>query len=186
MRQMKSNATPSQEKSMRPLTPSVLKTFSFGLAIAASAALAPSAHAALCDDYVKTAKVQVDANANQQCGFSGPRWTSDLNAHKSFCEGNERAKNLAIINSEQSARQQSLASCGVYGNCDNYVSAALRSAASNTSQHCGFTGPRWIADANAHRAFCDGNKRVGNFAAIRGEEDARQKDLNTCGPQPKL
>ena len=57
-------------------------------AILGAAALVPAASAqqfANCEVYVKKALEQHKLNVDRKCGFTGPAWSMDLNAHLSWC-----------------------------------------------------------------------------------------------------
>jgi hypothetical protein len=58
------------------------------VALAAVAGIASNAFAqANCATYGKLALQQQQQNAEAKCGFSGPEWSSDLQAHINWCGG---------------------------------------------------------------------------------------------------
>ena len=62
---------------------------------------------ASCEVYAKIALVQTEANRKYQCGFTGPRWTSDGLAHFRWC----RFVSRSLIREEQRARAKDLQEC---------------------------------------------------------------------------
>ena len=57
-----------------------------GAAMLGTLMLAPHASAqANCDWYAKTALKQQQENEQRKCGFKGPEWSLDLEAHMSWC-----------------------------------------------------------------------------------------------------
>jgi hypothetical protein len=43
---------------------------------------APAADPGFCDGYAKEASHKVKLNEKLKCGFQGPRWNKDTNAHR--------------------------------------------------------------------------------------------------------
>lgn len=56
-----------------------------GLTFLGALALNPAAAFANCDWYVKTSLEQQQRNLKMKCGFSGPEWSVDKNAHAAWC-----------------------------------------------------------------------------------------------------
>ena len=73
--------------------------------------IAPAAASTRCDQYVSTAMAAARDNRRYSCGGTGPRFTSNAQAHRVFCENNHRVKNEAIIDSEYSARYNFVKAC---------------------------------------------------------------------------
>ena len=121
----------------------------------------------------------VRANQAQECSFTGARWATDPNAHKSFCESSIKAGNEAIVISEDQGRAKDLVACG--NACENYRDNAVSAAKDAITNRCsGLTGPRYSTDPNAHMQFCLGSKRAGNFQVIKSEETARNVAIDQC------
>ena len=61
----------------------------------------------LCAVYAATAVNQNKENISRKCGFTGPRWDSNVANHESWC----RVVNAALPKSEDTARTQDLERC---------------------------------------------------------------------------
>lgn len=61
-------------------------------------------------------------------------------------------------------------------NCDWYAQTALKQQQENERLKCGFTGPAWTSDLNAHQAWCS------NVAPeeMKSEAQAREQQIKTC------
>jgi hypothetical protein len=57
-----------------------------------------------CQQYAQTAVAQNQRNVQMRCGFTGPRWSSDLQLHHQWCMGVPRAS----ADAETSARENAL------------------------------------------------------------------------------
>ncbi len=65
-----------------------------------------------CQMYVAAALLKAAANIEHHCGYAATgRFTQDASAHRRFCENNMKANNLAIINSEETARDAAIDKC---------------------------------------------------------------------------
>jgi len=42
------------------------------------------------------------------------------------------------------------------GYCNQYAAAAIEAAGQNLAHHCGYGGPRWVADYQIHYGWCLG------------------------------
>lgn len=60
-----------------------------------------------CDWYAKTALKQQQENEQRKCGFKGPQWNADLNAHTIWC----RTVAPDVWKKEAQLRDQQLAAC---------------------------------------------------------------------------
>ncbi|MEO1000383.1 MAG: hypothetical protein AAFW69_07235 [Pseudomonadota bacterium] len=60
-----------------------------------------------CNVYAHVAAGQVQANQQAGCGFGGARWTTDFNAHYSWCT----SVPTGVSDAEAGARMQQLAAC---------------------------------------------------------------------------
>jgi hypothetical protein len=76
-------------------------------AVLAAGALAPAAEAQDCSWYARKALEQQKVNADRKCGFRGPEWNRDLNAHMIWC------KDVApqVWRKQAQLRDQQLAKC---------------------------------------------------------------------------
>ena len=160
---------------------------------------------ARCNRYAGAAVAQNAANLSRGCGFTGPRWLSDHNAHNTWClktpklfadfENAERDKALnqncrgaqpypppQRVPAPPSAPPPPPAALPPAGNqaqCDRYARNAVAQVQRSVSQRCGFSGPRWSADYGAHYQWC---LRV-PAGASNSEAMARENDLNArCRP----
>ena len=57
--------------------------------------------------------------------------------------------------------------------CDTYATKAFESAKANNEFNCGFQGPRWVLDENAHRFWCS----IVPEATAQGESGARKAQI---------
>jgi hypothetical protein len=134
--------------------------------------------AAGCEDYADRAVRQFKASQILACGFSGPRWMENLDAHAGWCE----EMSFATVESEDSARQESLVSCvsGRYKaavvSCHMYAQRAVEQNRVNEQMACGFTGPRWQNNYDAHYAWCTQR----NEGALRFEDEGRRLQIKQC------
>jgi hypothetical protein len=74
---------------------------------AQEAGASPSAIAARCSEYAKTAVQQNNENAALGCGFAGARWESNAANHENWC----RAVSPDLPVSETAARADALNDC---------------------------------------------------------------------------
>ena len=108
-----------------------------------------------CSAYAATAAAQNDQNVMQQCGFTGPRWSSDHSAHFKWCE----TVTMADLTAEDNARRSMLAQCAEKPKqnqqaCQTYAKAAVEHQLANKSQGCGFSGGAWSENYAAHFDWC--------------------------------
>ena len=71
--------------------------------------------AATCDGYANAAVFQQSINVDRRCAFAGPRWHSDRNGHKLYCELVGPA--IAAIGTQE--RTQMLEQCAPAANNNN-------------------------------------------------------------------
>ncbi len=152
------------------------------LTLAGTAALA-GADAGACSAYAQQAVAQNNENLQRNCGFSGPRWQSDHNAHYGWCMGGGWMMDGPA--NENKARAAELARCvpkeRIDDYCASYAQTAVRQHTDNLQRRCGFSGARWQSDIAAHRDWCMGAGK----AAAAGEQDARVRELAGCTPAPQ-
>ena len=75
----------------------------FAIATAMTAAHAESN----CDWYAKTALKQQQQNQDNKCGFSGPAWSTDHQAHITWCA----TAGFDLLKLETQKRDQQLTAC---------------------------------------------------------------------------
>jgi hypothetical protein len=107
-----------------------------------------------CELYARSAFRLARRNYERRCGFSGPRWTRDIDTHKSWCETADPQQRRR----EQTARHRALAACSggprAVTGCAQYAQMAIRHAEDNRRRSCGFAGPRWQPDYEYHFISC--------------------------------
>jgi hypothetical protein len=131
-----------------------------------------------CRDYANSASQDNKENEQLRCGFSGPRWQSNIESHFRWCV-TEPAHSLGPAIAERKARAAELNRCRAAASkeaCDRYADEATSSANQNIKFNCGFTGPAWITDRSAHYRWC---LQFGSGAA-KAEGEGRQAKLKQC------
>ena len=137
----------------------------------------------ICKDYADKA-VQMSAEAQGLgCGFQFPVWSTDYNHHYNWCMDGanigqadpaniQRAADLAKCTAEKAAQPKpNLAVCAIY------ATQAVVTAGEAQGLGCGFFGPRWTPDYNAHFAWC----MTGVPPAVMiSEATARGAELAAC------
>lgn len=148
------------------------------LLLALSSAAIASPHAGTCRAYATQAVAQNEDNLAKGCGFAGPRWQSDHDAHYRWCVGGgwmfDGHKN------EANARADELSRCkpkpSNEGFCKDYAQTAVRQGTENKQRQCGFSGPRWGIDIDPHYQWC----KVADPNSARDEQAARAQGLAGC------
>lgn len=145
-----------------------------GLALALSAAAAEQLN---CQAYAAAAIAQNQQNVTFKCGFAGPRWSSDFNAHFSWC----RTANMAALTAEDRARADLLAQCAAKPKqdqqaCQAYAKEAVAQQNANKTRGCGLSGGAWSEDYAAHFDWCLGAGQ----GARNAQNDARNQQLAGC------
>lgn len=98
----------------------------------------PALDPSLCQDYARTAVAQNEENLRKQCGFTGPRWQSNFNAHLNWCR-NIPNKDFAIVGLERQARAEMLKRCLPPPSLDAFVSETSQTSETVTIVGMGFT-----------------------------------------------
>ena len=125
-----------------------------------------------CDKYAKDAVLQNQENLKIGCGFLGPKWSADYNAHFNWC----MSGNLNNTKIESTGRQQALAQCKK-GKCDFYAKQAVYANDRNVQCGCGAKGPQWSSDYSYHYNWCvQGN----NVESVVAEGSARTDLIRRC------
>lgn len=146
-----------------------------GLFIAAPQAAATS-HLN-CGAYAAAAIAQNQQNVNLKCGFSGPRWSGNFNAHFNWCN----TANMAALTAEDKARAGMLAQCAAKPKqdqqaCQAYAKEAVGQQKTNKARGCGLSGGAWSEDHAAHFDWCLGASQ----SARNAENNARNQQLAGC------
>jgi hypothetical protein len=169
---------------------------SFGFVLFAAETGLPTSAAAQgradrCQDYAREAVRQADDNVRNNCGYNGPRWNSDRNAHFGWCMLFPRQ-----ANDENQARADDLRRCtadrggggggdrnrqGKRANCDTYSSIAAVQADANDKYKCGNRGGEWNNSKRAHFEWCMTNKREFMLDEMRYRAQELQKCFNNLG-----
>ena len=68
------------------------------------------ANCSFCLDYANKAVADAEKNIAESCGFTGPRWQTDLQGHLNWCLGDASAYGVQTTN-EELARENQLATC---------------------------------------------------------------------------
>lgn len=132
-----------------------------------------------CDAYAGAAVAENQQNIAQNCGFTGPGWQSDFNAHRAWCLS--PAVHMADLTTEDQARQTALAQCANKAAadqqaCTSYAELAVWAAQQSIANNCGFSGSGWQQDFGAHFSWCLGAAQ----AARDVEANARKNQLIGC------
>jgi hypothetical protein len=101
----------------------------------------------ICKNYANTAISQNKENKQKGCGFTGPRFSSDYNAHFNWCM---KAKD-ETRDEEQDAREDNLKKCD---KCAYYAKNAVSHNEENKQKGCNFSGPQWSSNYNYHFTWC--------------------------------
>ena len=128
---------------------------------------------AFCENYAKGAIYYAQQAVNDRCGFTGPRWTTDKEAHRKWClslNGNQKP-----ANDEQEARRTGIVNC--VAGCSEYARDAESAAGEAEWLGCGFTGPRWSDNDDDHYVWCVHGNQGANAKA---ETAAREAQLAQC------
>lgn len=128
----------------------------------------------ICDHYARMAVAETQTNRMNRCGFSGPRWSADYQAHRGWCVSNgpERAR------AETSGREQQLLQClGELADaraCDDYAARAMDQIARARSLRCRFGDPGvfWQGELPDQVSWCRSHAQAERDALLQRREDA--------------
>lgn len=123
-----------------------------------------------CDGYANAAAQSMKLANKFNCGFQGPRWIKDPNAHRLWC----LIVDEKLAQTESDARATDIHGCI----CQWYADQTMVQIAINVAKKCGFTGLRWLDDKKAHYDWC-ANFNPG-VPAMMGEMKARKSMLKGC------
>lgn len=140
----------------------VLSMFSVFVLVAVSTG-AKAADPQFCDAYATKAFSAAKAISEFNCGFQGPRWLLDENAHRFWC--------LIVpeptAQGETGAREAQIKGC----TCNWYADTAMAQIADNKARNCGFGGLRWLDSRRGHYDWC--NVFNPGLPAMKGENNTR-------------
>jgi hypothetical protein len=149
-----------------------------------------------CGAYASAAVAQQQHNVQQGCGFTGPAWSADFNAHFAWCQSGAQ---MADLTREDRARSDLLAQCTAQqaqqeaqeaaeqaqqqaqqeqkiADCQEYARKAVEHQSANQYLKCGFSGGAWSANHAAHFDWCMGAPQ----AAVNQEDSTRYSQLQGC------
>jgi hypothetical protein len=135
-------------------------------------------HAVECNKYATLANADQTSNLSGRCGFTGPRWQNNYDAHLSWC----LTMPIQAANHELNIRTAMLGVCGreePYVRCDGYARQAIAQISEATARRCSFGGQppgRWNPIYEDHLAWCIGVDA--DFAA--SETRGREGPLSQC------
>jgi hypothetical protein len=110
------------------------------------------------------------------CGFSGPRWSTNWDDHYAWC----RLVSEDAANAEAAARSSDYQYCGV---CIAYVNAAASLEKHANDLICPLRGARWPTEPNALLQFClaQGHSDIGQTVAwLNGVLDSGKSRIAAC------
>lgn len=128
-----------------------------------------------CRHYASLAVQDNAANIRMRCGYSGPRWRSDFNAHYNWCMGLREVAGRDTPDADETLlRGVMLTGCVCY----QYAREAKKVVESNLSLGCGFSGARWVNSHSFHYDWC--THLPANSTLHISEERARSAELWGC------
>jgi hypothetical protein len=158
-----------------------------------------------CTRYAREAVDQYEENQRMRCNFAGSRWSSARETHFAWCllyerkarwerhirrkllqECAERAPSPTPTRTEPEpddlpAQSTSHSEEGKHASCDTYSRVAAIQVDANKKNECGFEGPEWTQDEQAHYEWCVRNKRVFAMDEIRFRAQELQKCFDKLG-----
>jgi hypothetical protein len=140
------------------------------LSVLAAPGFAMAADASFCDSYAEKASHEAVLAGRFACTFHGPRWVSDVEAHRAWCLGAQES----VVHAEATARTKDIRLCM----CEWYAEHATAQAAMNAAHQCQFTGPRWTPDRSAHYRWCI--LANASLATLESEIKTRKDALAEC------
>jgi hypothetical protein len=114
-----------------------------------SAGPALAASAATCTAYAKETVAKAKGVGQFACGYDlkDPRWIAEPKGHERWC----RSAPEDAVARQTSYRRGEMKLCL---QCRAYATRAVEFAAENGKRNCGFSGPRWSSDEQAHFGWC--------------------------------
>lgn len=154
------------------------RVIAFGAVIALASALSasPAGAQSRCEAYADQAVVAFGVNNERTCGFVGPRWNPDRDAHRIWC--------LTVppdaTEAETAARDRQLAQCqrGASGiDCAADADRAEAREAEAAALGCTLSRPIAVGRARAERlAWCEARSPQD----VTREAEAREDELRQC------
>lgn len=135
-----------------------------------------------CRAYADRAVSAEETNQELECGFTGAAWHQRRNSHYHWCLNTPQAR----VREETRMRRERLEQCRSAeeevdnGFCQAYARRAANAQLINEELGCGFGGPRWTSDREAHYDWC---RNVPRSRAER-ESEARRNQLQRCRRYP--
>ncbi|AJX15588.1 hypothetical protein [Burkholderia ubonensis] len=123
----------------------------------------------MCEQYVQDALAANELNKRLQCRFSGPRYESTPQGHKSWCLG---AKTESVAD-EIRGRYGDIDRCTT---CDHYAAEAIRYNELSKARGCKFSGPRWSSEREGHFRWCMGAR----LSSVVQEQNKRAAEAVNC------
>lgn len=138
-----------------------------------------------CDNYANEAVRAAEANERRNCGYEGPRWSSNRGAHFAWCliapgqaEREADARREQLQECRQDRREEKV---GKRANCDTYAKIAVVQADANNKYDCGYRGGEWITEERPHFRWCMRSRRDYLADEIRYRAVELQKCFNKLG-----
>ena len=111
-----------------------------------------------CANYARKAVVSANQNLSQGCNLTGPRWTTEFQAHYSWCMRGQRDASEAETGSRgaELARCTQSASTDADPKCDHYARISLVQVETAHKAHCAVPpgDRRWSPDGDVHKQAC--------------------------------
>ncbi len=139
-----------------------------------------------CREYAINANSSQNSNLSAHCGFTGPRWQNNFDAHFSWCLPTP----AEVANHEFNIRFAMLGVCGrvqePFLRCDGYARQAVQQVNEANSRRCGFGGARWTPIYEDHLSWCIGvDASFANSETREREGPLSQcRTTNPVGPPP--
>jgi len=124
-----------------------------------------------CKSYASQATEMANKNISLGCGFTGPEWNADANAHYRAC-----LSQPLVLHEEHAKRASRMDLCKA---CRQYADLAVNAAEQNAALGCGYTGPAWGKEAQPHFGWCF---QFG-VGAAKQETTSRNAAIRTCQQQ---
>lgn len=134
-----------------------------------------------CREYANRSVEQAEQAREQNCGLTGPRWQTGFQRHFSWCMSVSDAYPAQEISQRRAALQNCRPQQSLDEGCEQYARGAFRLARQNQERRCGFVGPRWVRDIDAHKDWCLG----ANLTERQREQSSRHRALAACSGGPR-
>ena len=155
-----------------------------------------------CQAYAQAAINQQQQNTNTKCGYGGPAWSLNYNAHLNWCKRNN--VRMADLTREDRARRNALNLCKLkkkkasqdeqrkkkkeaIPGCRQYAKAAVAKAKQNIKYGCNYTSSSYSTNYKGHYQWCL-NVGLATAAKARAETKAgiarcKKSKIKTIKPQ---